>query len=415
MKSIRPGPVDGVIAAPPSKSVVQRVAAIATLTHGPVELGARCFCDDALAALRVARSLGTRVQALDGGVILEGGGEPSGTRLVCGEAGTTLRIFTAVAAAFDQELILTASGSLQRRPVHMLEAPLAALGATCVSSGGHPPLLVRGPMRGADVVVDASETSQHVSGLLIALPCCEGDSNVQIQELRSRPYVQLTIQLLARFGVQVEADEDLHHIRIPGGQAYRPTDLVAEGDWSGAAFALVAGALAGRVSVTGLDPSSAQADRRVLEVLEQVGADVAVSDQAIIVGRADLRPFDFDATHCPDLFPPLVALAVHCAGTSRMHGCTRLRHKESDRAAVLARQFAALGGRVEVDDDTMTIHGGPIAGGTVDPHGDHRIAMAAAVAALNADAPVNVENPGCVTKSYPEFFEDLALVGSEIS
>ncbi len=415
MKSIRPGPVDGVVAAPPSKSVVQRVAAIATLTHSAVELRARCFCDDALASIRVARALGTRVRAFDGGVILRGGGAPTGGRLLCGEAGTTLRMFTAVAATFDTESILTATGSLQARPVGMLEAPLATLGATCVSSGGHPPLLVRGPMRGARVVVDAGETSQHVSGLLIALPCCEGDSVLELKDLRSTPYVELTLQLLRRFGVRVEADDDLRLIHVPGGQVYRPTDLVAEGDWSGASFLLVAGALAGHASVTGLDPRSMQADRRILEALEQVGADVAASEHAVIARRGDLKPFHFDATHCPDLFPPLVALAAHCEGTTRIHGCDRLRHKESDRAAVLAEQFTGLGVRVEVDDDVMTVRGGPVNGGILDPHGDHRIAMAGAVIALAAQTPVTVEDPGCVTKSYPEFFEDLATLSHEIS
>lgn len=414
MKSIRPGPVDGVVAAPPSKSVVQRVAAIATLTEGPVALGARSFCDDALAAIRVARGLGTRVTALDGGVVLQGGGTPTGDRLVCGEAGTSLRIFSAVAAAFDTEILLTASGTLMGRPMDMLEAPLEALGATCVSSSGRPPVFVRGPLRGGDTVVDAQETSQHVSGLLIALPVCEADTNLEIRNLRSAPYVRLTLQLLGRFGVRVEADDDLRHIHVPGSQVYRPINLTAEGDWSGATFPLVAGALAGHVSVTGLALDSAQADRRILEALILAGADVSSSEHAVIVRRGDLRAFDFDATHCPDLFPPLVALAVHADGTSHIHGCTRLRHKESDRAAVLAREFDRLGARIAVDGDVMEVRGGALGGGSVDSHGDHRIAMAAAVAALAAAAPVDVVGPECVAKSYPEFFVDLASLRTEL-
>ncbi len=415
MKSIRPGPVDGVVAAPPSKSVVQRVAAIATLTQGPVALGSRSFCDDALASIRVARGLGTRVTALDGGVVLQGGGAPTGDRLVCGEAGTSLRIFTAVAAAFDAEVLLTASGTLQQRPMDMLEAPLKALGATCVSSGGRPPMFVRGPIRGGHAMVDARETSQHVSGLLITLPVCEADTDLEIQGLRSAPYVRLTLQLLGRFGVRVEAADDLSHVHVPGSQAYRPNNLTAEGDWSGATFPLVAGALAGHVSVTGLDVDSAQADRRILEALHLAGADVSASEHAVIVRRADLRAFEFDATDCPDLFPPLVALAVHAEGTSRIHGCTRLRHKESDRAAVLAGEFSGLGARITVDDDVMEVRGGPLGGGTVDSHGDHRIAMAAAVAALAAAASVDVVGPECVAKSYPEFFVDLAGLRAEMT
>ena len=415
MRSIRPGPIDGVVAAPPSKSVVQRIAAIASLTHGPVELRARSFSDDMLSSLRVARALGTQIQARDGGVILHGGGRPSGDRLLCGEAGTTLRIFSAVGATFDQQLVLMASGTLRGRPVGMLEAPLKALGATCVSSDGRPPLLVRGPMTGGHAVVDASETSQHVSGLLIALPCCEGDFHLEIQGLRSTPYVRLTLKLLEQFGVRVDADDDLGNIHIPGGQTYQPMDLAAEGDWSGATFPLVAGALAGQVSVTGLSLDSAQADRRILEALDQAGAEVSASDHAVIVRRAGLRPFHFDATHCPDLFPPLVALAVHCNGTTRLHGCTRLRHKESDRAAILAGEFGALGADVRVDGDVMEIRGGDLASGQVDAHGDHRIAMATAVAALAATGPVDIEGSECVAKSYPEFFEDLADLSGTVS
>jgi 3-phosphoshikimate 1-carboxyvinyltransferase len=183
-----------------------------------------------------------------------------------------------------------------------------------------------------------------------------------------------------------------------------------EGDWSGAAFLLVAGAIAGRVRVENLKPMSKQADRAILEVLFNVGAKVSIFDKAIEVRKHELNAFHFDATHCPDLFPPLVALASHCKGESRILGVSRLRLKESDRAVTLQQEFSKLGVDITIEGELMRIKGGEVKGGGVQSHGDHRIAMACAIASLASAGDIEIENAEAVDKSYPKFFEDLNAV-----
>jgi 3-phosphoshikimate 1-carboxyvinyltransferase len=190
--------------------------------------------------------------------------------------------------------------------------------------------------------------------------------------------------------------------------------VAVEGDWSGAAFLLVAGAVAGQVGVDGLEPASSQADRAVLEALAAAGARPRWEGGTLWVERADLHGFDFDATDCPDLFPPLATLACHARGTSRLRGAGRLKAKESDRATALVTELSAMGARLRVEGDLMvvegggTLPGGALAGGTVDPHNDHRIAMACAVAGLMSRDGATMEGEACVDKSYPGFFRALA-------
>ena len=414
MRSVRPGPVEGVLTAPPSKSVFQRAVAAATLADGTTTLAAHGLCDDALSALDIATTLGATVERRDEAVRITGNGQPTGAELDCGEAGTSLRIFTAVAALHDQLLTLVARGTLATRPMEMVVAPLQSLGVQCSTHGGLPPVLVRGPMTGGLAAVDGSTTSQFLTGLLIALPRCAEDSLIEVAELRSKPYVRLTVSLLERFGVDIEHDDGLERFHIRGNQGLLPADLAVEGDWSGASFPLVAGAIAGDVTVQGLDPASPQADRRVIEVIEAAGADLQVSDEEVRVVHRPLKAFRFDATHCPDLFPPLAVLATACRGTSVLLGVHRLRHKESDRAAAIHEQLGRIGARVRIQGDAMEIEGGALTGGEAEACGDHRIAMALAVAGLTARAPVAIHGWQCVSKSYPEFFEDLVALGGSV-
>jgi 3-phosphoshikimate 1-carboxyvinyltransferase len=262
--------------------------------------------------------------------------------------------------------------------------------------------------------VDGSASSQLLTGLLIALPLAGQDSLLEVEALASRGYVDLTLATMRAFGVEAERDEDFCRFVIPGGQAYRATEFQVEGDWSGAAFLLVAGAIAARggaLVVEGLDAMSLQPDRAILAALRAAGARVEVTESGIAVGGGSLEGFRFDATDCPDLFPPLVALATACSGETSLRGARRLRGKESDRAAALREEFGALGARVEVEGDDMVVQGsGRLAGGRVDSRGDHRIAMAAAIAALSAEGPIEIVGGECVSKSWPSFFEDLAAI-----
>lgn len=404
---VAPGAVTGRLVAPASKSMMQRAVAVAALAHGTTRILRPTFCDDGLAALRVAEALGAEVGRSESSVTLRGRvREPFGD-LDCGESGLCIRMFSPIAALWDRPMRLCASGSLAGRPVDMLEAPLRQLGVAVDSEGGLPPVRLHGPLRGGAVEVDGAVSSQFLTGLLLALPLTPQDSLVRVPRLTSRPYVRMTLQLARAFGVAIEAEDDLATFDIRGGQRYEARDYTVEGDWSSAAFPLVTGALAGRVTVQGLRLGSEQADRAVLEALALAGAEVAVTADEVCCSRRDLRAFDFDATQCPDLFPPLVALAAGCAGITELRGAGRLAHKESDRAAVLRVEFGKLGVRIEVEGDLMRIHGGSVMGGEVEARGDHRIAMAAATAALISRDGVAIHGEACVAKSYPDFFKRL--------
>jgi 3-phosphoshikimate 1-carboxyvinyltransferase len=262
--------------------------------------------------------------------------------------------------------------------------------------------------------VDGSLSSQFLSGLLFALPLCKGPSEIRVYQLKSTPYVALTLSLLTRFGIRWDADERLEHFSIQGGETYHPTRYSVEGDWSGAAFLLVAGAIAGKVRVTNLQADSIQADAKILEALQTVGARIVTDADSVTVERNDLRSLSFDATDCPDLFPPLVALACHCRGTSLIYGADRLRNKESDRADALLDVFSRVGARITLAEDRIEVEGARLRGGAVDAHNDHRIAMAGALAGLTAEKPVSISGWKAVSKSYPDFFQDLQSVGASV-
>jgi 3-phosphoshikimate 1-carboxyvinyltransferase len=425
-RSIAYRDVAGRIRAPASKSSMQRAVACALLADGESILRAPSRSADCSAALGVARALGaTAIDRGEGPISITGirsgaMGESSARRLSCGESGLCIRMFSPIAALFAGETELRAEGSLTKRPVGMIAPPLVELGAECyVGESGLPPVRVRGPLRGGRAEVDGRTSSQLLTGLLIALPLAECDSELEVEGLAGRGYVDLTLDTMRAFGVDAKRSGDYRSFRIAGGRRYGAADFAVEGDWSGAAFLLVAGALAARgapLKVEGLAEGSSQPDRAILEALRICGAEVEVGSNAVSVRRYKLEAFEFDATDCPDLFPPLVALALACEGETRLRGADRLHGKESDRAAALSEEFAELGAAIAVEGDGMIVRGiglergGRLRGGSVDSRGDHRIAMAAAVASAACAAPVEIEGSECVTKSWPTFFEDLALI-----
>jgi len=435
MRSIAYRDVAGSIRAPASKSSMQRAVACALLANseganseGESVLRSPSRSADCLAALGVARALGARVEdrgdaigirGLSGLAMVDGLSKDS-LRLSCGESGLCIRMFSPIAALFDRETVLGAEGTLTKRPLGPIEAPLAELGAECsTAESGLPPVRVRGPLRGGSAKVDGRSSSQFLTGLLIALPLAAGDSLLEVEGLASRGYVDLTLDTMRAFGIDAERSGDYRSFRIAGGRRYRAADFTVEGDWSGAAFLLVAGALAARgepLRVGGLDATSSQPDRAILEALRLCGAALEIGASWVSLRRNKLKAFEFDASDCPDLFPPLVVLALACEGRTKLLGASRLRGKESDRASALSEEFAKLGGCVAVEGDLMTItgadveRGGSLKGGRLDSRGDHRIAMAAAVASLACKAPVEIEGSECVSKSWPSFFEDLAAI-----
>jgi 3-phosphoshikimate 1-carboxyvinyltransferase len=417
--SIKPSSIAGSCEAPESKSMAQRAVALALLAEGESSLAMDAMSDDARAALGLARALGAGIRAEPGLVSVRGTGgrlAPRESRLEAGESGLSFRMFSSIACLSDVALVLEASGSLRSRPVSMAEAPLRALGAECASFGGFPPLTVKGPLKGGRASVDGSTSSQFLTGLLFALPCCPEDSEIEVEALASKPYVEMSLAIMRDFGARVER-EGYERFIVPGGQRYRAREYRVEGDWSGAAFLLAAGAIASDkgLFVGNLDERSLQADRAFLRALEAAGAPCARESNGYLVSRGELRGFDFDATECPDLFPPLAALALHCRGTSRLKGAGRLKHKESDRAATLCDEFAKMGGRLRVEGDEMIVEGSRLRGAEASGRGDHRIAMALAVAALGAEEETSIEGAECVAKSFPDFFERMGSIGMAYS
>ena len=405
-KIISPRTVRGTIKPPASKSVMQRAIAISALAQGTSHLFGYSSSNDSDAALKIAENLGATVSVDGEQVTIVGGLKPKTLTLNCGEAGLGIRMFTPIASLWHEAITLQGEGSLKKRPVDVLEAPLRQLGVQISTNNGFVPVQVCGPMLGGYANVDGSLSSQILTGLLIAAPYARKDVILCVKDLKSKPYIDITLDMMKKFGVSV-GRHDYDSFVIPAEQTYKAQDFCVEGDWSGAAFLLVAAALNGDVTVENISMDSCQADKAIVDALLKVGAKVVINNNSISVAHSQLHAFSFDATECPDLFPPLVSLAAHCDGATKIQGVSRLAHKESNRALVLQQEFAKLGTKIDLDGDMMIIHGGTLQGGKMHANNDHRIAMAGAVAALLAQSSVEIENPECVAKSYPEFWEDL--------
>jgi len=410
-KTINPAKVHGTIQAPASKSMTQRAYACALLAKGKSTIRKVSSCDDALAAIKIIQQLGAEVSQENDTISIEGGFAPRENQLNCGEAGLGIRMFTPIASLSKNEITLVGEGSLKKRPHDILQKPLEKLGVQFQSDNGYLPLKVKGPFTKSQTNLDGSLSSQVLTGVLIALGSTGKEARVLVKKLKSKPYAEMTLDVMKAFGVEAY-HSDYQEFLIPGFQDYQATDYTVEGDWSGAAFLLVAGAIAGEVKVENLQERSNQADKKILAALRRSKAKVVVEKNAAIVSKNQLEAFEFDATECPDLFPPLVSLAAHCNGITKLKGVSRLAHKESDRGIVLQEEFSKLGVNIKLDGDLMLIHGGKVKGGKMHAQNDHRIAMAGAVAALAAESPVEIENPECIAKSYPEFYEDLEKVVS---
>lgn len=405
-KIITPSSYKGSLHAPPSKSFMQRAIAIALLANGRTTLTNPCISEDCIAALEMAKNLGAIIKLHDNKVSIQKTIEITNNTLHAGESGLGIRCFIPVSALFSDNIIFTGSGSLKTRPLTMLEAPLKALGAKVSTHNGYLPVNIQGPIKGGSIHVDGSISSQVLTGLLIALPKAINNSVVSVHNLLSIPYIDMTLQIIKDFGVNI-INEDYRTFTIEGNQTYTGRTYEIEGDWSGIAFHLVGGAIRGPVKITGINQNSMQADKVILEALKRAGADVTISANSIIVSNNKLKAFTFDATHCPDLFPPLSNLAASCTGTSIIKGISRLTHKESNRAMVLKEVWGKLGIQIELINDEMHIKGGEILGGKIDSHNDHRIAMMGAIAVLNAKNTIEITNAEAVSKSYPLFFEDF--------
>lgn len=405
-KTIHPSQVSGEVRPPCSKSYAQRALAAALLSDGETTLSNIELCDDTRYAMNVITGLGASVrQTGPTEYVIRGGLAPITDTINTGESGLATRLFTPIAALCDRRMTITGTGTMLRRPIGMMIDPLRNLGVQ-VRSNGYLPITVQGPLRGGETDVEAYVSSQFLTGLLMSLPLAEGDTILHVEQPNSLPYLAVTVDLASKFRIRMEHN-GFREFFIPGGQHYHPAKLHIEGDWSSAAFMLVAGAIAGEVTAKRMNTLSLQADLAIIQALTKAGAVIITTPDEITVRKRELTGFDFDATQRPDLFPILAVLGANCEGTTHIRGVNRLVYKESNRAEAIVSEYTKLGMDVALEDDVMTVRGGSLSGGTIDSCNDHRIAMAAAIAALAASGPVTITNAQAVTKSYPRFWDDL--------
>lgn len=412
-KSVSAGSIRGTIAPPSSKSYAQRAIALALLAEGRSILRNIEFCKDTRSALKCIEALGAKVEYIDDSTIaIEGGLKPQSSTLSVGESGLATRLFTPIASLNPTPITIEGEGTLLYRPMTMMIEPLRQLGVQVRDGGGFLPIEVQGPMHGGDITVDGSVSSQFITGLLLALPLAQEDTTLHVTSPVSIPYIDMTIETARLFGVEIMHNEgDYTQFFIEGRQQYTPADIAIEGDWSGAATLLVAGAIVGEVTVKNISTLSKQADTAICHALERAGAGLIIEQDSITVSKRKLRGFEFDATNAPDLFPALAALAAAAEGESVIIGTDRLRHKESDRAETICHEYEKLGIEVDISEkNIMRIRGGEILPATTFSHNDHRIAMSIAISALRCQGEVVIENAECVEKSYPTFFEDLESI-----
>ncbi len=413
-----PTRVAGSVVAPSSKSYVQRIAACAALADGTTVLDGYTPCEDSERSLGAAAKLGLNVRLSGSHVELERVGAPSQeVTLYFGGSATSMRIFTSVSCVTPGVKVLTGSSQLLRRPIKPLVDALHQLGAKIeTQEGGMGPLRVHPTgLRGGQVDLDASISSQYTSSIMIGAAKAHAPTRINhVGGVASKGYIAITAQVLGWFGVHVDVEAEYRWVEV------RPAELKAatvavEGDYSSAAFLMVAGALGGWVEVGNLNPESLQPDRRIVDTLRHSGCTISWSGHTIRVEGSVREGFDVDVDESPDLAPILAVAAAYTRGGATIRGVHRLRYKETDRVSTILDMLRSIGVNAAYSDGAIRIVGGGVRGGVVDSHGDHRIALAAAVAATASETPILVRGFECIRKSYPEFLEHYSKVGGRFT
>ncbi len=404
---------------------MQRACAAALLNEATTIIYNPGNSNDDLAALSVIQALGAIIQKQsEEKIVIESKGvQPISNEMNCGESGLGIRMFTPLAALSSNEITINGTGSLLTRPMDFFDEIFPQLEIKIESNKGRLPIKIQGPVLPINIMIDGSLSSQFLTGLLMAFgKSATAPVIINVNNLKSRPYIDLTLQVMKHFGYDVVNNNYESFLINPINETLnKPVSYTVEGDWSGGAFLLVAGAVSGNIAVTGLDVFSTQADKAILKALMDCGCTISIEEKQINIGLPStgikgLKPFHFDATDCPDLFPPLVALASFCNGTTAIQGVNRLAHKESNRGLTLQEEFGKMGISIQLQNDLMLVKGGTgVNGAMVHSHHDHRIAMACAVAGLNANGETTIEAAEAINKSYPEFYEHLKKLNASVS
>lgn len=418
--AIKPaGPITATFTAPSSKSYTNRALVMAALAGGRSRLRRPLHSDDTRFMTGALRALGIGIEAGDDAIEITGvGGQlrPAGSELDCGLSGTTLRFLTAVAALSPAPVTLTGQPPLLRRPIAPLADALTELGAQIEYHGqpGCAPLTVRGPLRGGYVTIDASGSSQYLTALLLVAPYAERDTTIRVTGLVSRPYIEMTLHSMAKFGVVVGRQEREVFV-VPANLGYRASDYEVEYDASSAAHLLaLAATTGGAVTIENAAPDTLQPDARFANYLAAMGCAVERNGSRLTVRGADvLQPVELDLNDSPDMTTPLAVVCGYAAGASRIYNIELVRGHETDRIAATATELAKLGARVEESRDELRIVEPIRHGATIHTYHDHRMAMSFAAAAARTPGIV-IHEPGCVAKTFPEFWTYLAAAGCDV-
>lgn len=406
----------GEVTVPASKSHMHRLIICAALCNRKTIIKNMTLSEDILATLGAIKSLGGDFEIAESEIIVYPIINPTHNTIVdCGESGSTMRFMFPLVSALGIDATFVGRGKLPNRPIAPLDGEMIKNGVTFSmpsEEGLVMPFSVSGKLKSGKYFLNGDVSSQFISGLLFALPILNGDSEIILTSpLQSKAYVDITIETLKQFGIQIEQTENSY--KIKGNQKYvSPKEINAEGDWSNGAFFLCGGALSGDLKITGLSFKSSQGDKEIYNILKKMGADLTFKDDVIYIKKSKLNAVDVDASQIPDLVPILAVTMALSKGKSRIYNAGRLRIKESDRLKSTTEGILNIGGDIKEKEDSLLINGKvKLNGGEINSYNDHRIAMAMAIGSLCCENEVIINDAMCVKKSYPNFYEDFEKAG----
>lgn len=405
---------NGTVNVPPSKSDVHRAIICAAMANGVSRISPVALSNDIKATIGCIKALGADA-VLENNVLTVDGTNMYKNKtalLDCGESGSTLRFFIPIAAVGNINATFVGKGKLPQRPIGIFTEALPKAGTVCKTEGGLP-LEIKGQLKSGIFEIPGNVSSQFITGLLLALPILEGNSEIVLTSpLESVGYIAMTIRTMKQFGVNIQATEKGWHIK--GGQSYKTCDYTTDGDWSQAAFFMVLGAVSGKVTVKGVAKDSTQGDKKCAKILARFGAKVTQLDNEVTVEKGKLKAITIDASQIPDLVPVLSVCAAFAEGTTKIINAERLRIKECDRLKATAELLNNLGGKVKELSDGLEITGvSSLKGGNVNGYNDHRIVMSAAVCAARSDEDITATFAMSINKSYPDFYIDYNSIGGK--
>ncbi len=417
MNSVKVSPcrLSGTVSVPPSKSAAHRAIICAALAKGKSIIRPVDLSNDISATISCMKQLGASI-SIDGNTLTVDGSDIfnyESASLDCGESGSTLRFLIPVAAAGGRQTCFTGHGRLPQRPIGVYTDCLPEHGTECITSQGLP-LTIRGQLTSGVFYIPGDISSQFITGLLLALPLLEGDSEIRLTSpAQSVGYIDMTADTMKAFGVEIQKTENGWFIK--GGQKYKPHSFTVEGDWSQAAFFMTAAALGGEITIDNLNPCSTQGDKECMEIYSRFGAEVTTDTNGrITVKCKDLHGIEINAENIPDMVPALSVTAALCKGTTVIKGASRLRIKECDRLVAMTDGLSRLGADITETEDGLIINGvGSLHGAKVEGYNDHRIVMSLAVASVRCSGDIIISDMESINKSYPSFFEDIKTLGGK--